>query len=82
VSRSSERRAQRAVLDGRGHAPVTKDGLDLFSRHDFANEEHLCVQWFRTKFVNVGGSRQGTQAAGWTKEERRHMVHLPESDLH
>jgi hypothetical protein len=71
------------VLVGRGHAPVTKDGLDLFSRRDFAKEEeHLCVQWFCTKDVGVSGKRQGTQAAGWTKEERRHMVHLPESDLY
>jgi hypothetical protein len=30
------------VLVGRGHAPATKDGLDLFSRRDFAKEEeHL-----------------------------------------
>jgi hypothetical protein len=71
------------VLVARGHAPATKDGLDLLGRRDLAKEEErLCAQWFRTKDVGVGGKRQGTQAAGWMKEERRHMVHLPESDLY
>jgi len=71
------------VLIARGHEPATKDGLDLFCRRDLAKEEeHLCTQWFRTKDVGVGGKRQGTQAAGWMKEERGHMVHLPESDLY
>jgi hypothetical protein len=69
------------VLVARGQAPATKDGLDLFRRRDLAKEEeHLCAQWFRTKDVGVGGKRQGTHAAGWMKEKRRHMVHLPESD--
>jgi hypothetical protein len=70
-------------LVARGHAPATKDGLDLIGRRDLAKEEeHLCAQWFRTEDVGVGGKGQGTQAAGRMKEERRQMVHLPESDLY
>jgi hypothetical protein len=71
------------VLVARGHAPATKDGLDLFGRRDLAKKkEYLCAQWFRTRDVGVGGKRQGMQAAGWMKEQRRLMVHLPESGLY
>jgi hypothetical protein len=47
-----------SVLVARGHAPATKDGLDLFCRRDLAKEEeHLCAEWFRAKDVGVGGKR-------------------------
>jgi hypothetical protein len=70
------------VLVARGHAPAAKDALNLLRRCDIAKvEEHRCAQGFRTEELFVSGERQGAQAAGWMKEESRHMVHLPESRL-